>query len=437
MIILIGFILFLFLNEVNLLEVLLTVAIIGAGIGGLSLGLCLYKLKIPFKIYEAVKELKPLGVGINIQPHAVRELYALGLKEQLDAIGLRTREVGYFSSQGGLIWVEPRGLRAGYRWPQYSIHRGMLQMLLYDELVRRAGNSCIETNCFLKLWEHDSDGVDMSFVDKVTNKTVLAERAKVIIACDGINSTVRNKMYPDEGVANWAGIMMWRGVVKGPEFLKGNTMVMVGNKNCKFVAYPIKKFKDGDVLINWICDLRYPEDYTWLKQDWNRKGRLQDILPFFKEWVFDWMDIPTLLNATRHIFEYPMVDRNPLPNWTSDRITLLGDAAHAMYPIGSNGASQAILDSVHLAKNIEKFGITQKALFDYENIRRPIVNKIVEANRLDGPDKILDIVAERAPKGFKDIHEIMEQDELNSISEIYKKLAGFDIDRLNQSEAII
>ena len=415
----------------------MTVAIIGAGIGGLSLGLCLHKLKIPFKIYEAVKELKPLGVGINIQPHAVRELYALGLKEQLDAIGLRTRELRYFSSQGGLIWSEPRGLKAGYRWPQYSIHRGMLQMLLYDKLVRRAGKSCIETSCFLRSWRHDPDGIDMTFVDKVTNKTVLTERAKVIIACDGINSIVRKKMHPDEGVVNWAGIMMWRGVVKGPEFLKGNTMVMVGKKNCKFVAYPIKKFKDGDVLINWICDLRYPEDYTWLKQDWNREGCLQDILPSFKEWAFDWVDIPTLLKSTKHIFEYPMVDRNPLSNWTSDRITLLGDAAHAMYPIGSNGASQAILDASYLARSLEKKDITTAALKSYEKKRLSNVNRLIKANRADGPDKILEIVAKRSPNGYETIGDVISELELKKISSDYKNLAGFEIKKLNASKAII
>jgi 2-polyprenyl-6-methoxyphenol hydroxylase-like FAD-dependent oxidoreductase len=230
---------------------------------------------------------------------------------------------------------------------------------------------------------------------------------------------------------------MWRGVVKGPKFLTDRSMVMIGEKNCKFVAYPIKEFSDGDMLINWICDLRYPKNYNWAKQDWNRNGNLEGIWPFFKNWRFDWLDVASLIENTKAIFEYPMVDRNPLPKWTFDRATLLGDSAHAMYPIGSNGASQAILDSVHLARSIEKYGLRKKALSHYEDIRRPIVNKIIEATRLDGPDKILDIVAKKAPTGFKNINDVMAPEILLQIAEKYKVIAGFDVDTLNASKVIM
>ena len=415
----------------------MTVAIIGAGIGGLSLGLSLHKLNIPFKIYESVKVIKPLGVGINIQPHAVRELYALGLEHKLNKIGLQTKEVGYFSAQGGLIWSEKRGLHAGYNWPQYSIHRGSLQKLLYQELMKRAGPSAIKLNSTLSDWSEDTQHVTLRFCEKYTGRFTTTEKAEVVIACDGINSIVRQSLYPDERDANWSGIMMWRGVVKGPKFLTGKTMVMVGKKDCKFVAYPISEFADGNILINWICDLRYPPEYDWQKQDWNRTGKLSDIFPFFKDWRFSWLDVPSLLNGTSSIFEYPMVDRNPLSKWTFGKVTLLGDAAHAMYPIGSNGASQAILDSVHLAAMINKYGINEKALLNYEKVRLKTVNKIVEANRLDGPDKILDIVAHKAPKGFLRIQDILSEDELDTISNQYKKTAGFDVNVLNASKAIL
>lgn len=415
----------------------MTVAIIGAGIGGLSLGLCLHKLKIPFKIYEAVKQLKPLGVGINIQPHAVRELHALGLKQKLKKIGLRTKEVGYFSAQGGLIWSEKRGLNAGYNWPQYSIHRGKLQQLLYNELVDRTDSSLIKLDSTLSSWCVEKEDVKLEFSNRQTGIYKFSEKAKVVVACDGINSIVRQKLYPNEGGANWSGIMMWRGVVKGPKFLSGRSMAMIGKKDCKFVTYPIGNFQDGDSLINWICDLRYPPDFDWNKQDWARSGELVDIWPFFKGWKFDWLDVPGLLKGTNDIFEYPMVDLNPLSKWTFGRVTLLGDAAHAMYPIGSNGASQAILDSVHLAKSIERNGINERALIKYEKIRRSVVNKLIEVNRMDGPDKILDIVATKAPKGFSHIEDIIPNKELNLISKKYKKIAGFDIDNLNSTEAIM
>ena len=415
----------------------MTVAIIGAGIGGLSLGLCLHKLNIPFQIYEAVKEIKPLGVGINIQPHAVRELYALGLKDDLDKIGIRSQEVAYYSRQGGLIWSEPRGTFAGYNWPQYSINRGDLQMLLYNELTKRAGSKVIKTNATLKNWKNKTTGVEMTMVDRKSGVVLFNHKASVMVGCDGINSTVRTKLYPFEGVANWSGIMMWRGTTKGSKFLSGKSMVMVGQRNQKFVAYPIHEFTDGEVLINWICDLKFPDDYHWTKQDWNLKGELVDLWPSFEDWIFPWLDVASIIKNTSDIYKYPMVDRNPLNRWTFERVTLLGDAAHAMYPIGSNGASQAILDSVHLARAFEKYGLSLSALNSYEGQRREKVNTLINANRGDGPDKILDIVADRAPNGFKKINDVVKLEELRSIALKYKSTAGFDIDRLNETNAIM
>ena len=415
----------------------MTVAIIGAGIGGLSLGLCLHKLNIPFQIYEAVKEIKPLGVGINIQPHAVRELYALGLKDDLDKIGIRSQEVAYYSRQGGLIWSEPRGTFAGYNWPQYSINRGDLQILLYNELTKRAGSQVIKVNATLKNWENKPTGLEIGLVDRKSGTVLFNHKSSIMIGCDGINSTVRSKLYPAEGFANWSGIMMWRGTTKGSKFLSGKSMVMVGQRNQKFVAYPIHEFADGEVLINWICDLKFPDDCHWTKQDWNLKGELVDLWPSFKDWTFPWLDVASVIKNTSDIYKYPMVDRNPLNRWTFERVTLLGDAAHAMYPIGSNGASQAILDSAHLARCLEQYGLNKDALCRYENIRRPAANKIVETNRLDGPDKILDIVAEKAPNGFKNINDVMPYEKIKQIAEKYKVIAGFDADTLNSSNIIM
>ena len=415
----------------------MSVAIIGAGIGGLSLGLCLHKLNIPFKIYEAVNEIKPIGVGINIQPHAVRELFTLGLQKELDNIGIRSQEVAYFSKQGDLIWSEPRGVLAGYNWPQYSINRGDLQMLLYETIKDRVGSDVIKTNFTLNDWKEEKTGLEMHFINRKDGTHIASEQSIIMIACDGINSIVRARMNPTESSANWSGIMMWRGTTKVPKYLSGKTMVMVGQKIQKFVAYPIHEFADGDILLNWICDLKAPKGYNWTRQDWNAKGKLRELWSSFKDWNFPWLDVASIIRNTKDIYKYPMVDRDPLDKWTGNRVSLLGDAAHPMYPIGSNGASQAILDSAFLARCIERHGINEDALIDYESIRRPVTNEIIKKNRLNGPDEILDIVAQKAPNGFSNINDIMSYKELGMIAEKYKTIAGFDAHTLNLSKAIM
>jgi 2-polyprenyl-6-methoxyphenol hydroxylase-like FAD-dependent oxidoreductase len=251
------------------------------------------------------------------------------------------------------------------------------------------------------------------------------------VAADGINSAARQTLYPDEGAAHWGGIMMWRGVTRGPSFLGGRTMAMAGKRDCKFVCYPIEEFNDGTCLINWIADRAMAEDYVWREQDWNREGRLDDFLGVFSDWTFDWLDVPEIITTAQSVWEYPMVDRNPLPRWSHGRMTLLGDAAHAMYPIGSNGASQAILDARVLARELRDMGQGVEALERYDEIRRETVNALVLVNRGAGPDKVLDIVAERAPEGFESISDVMSQVELEEAAGAYKKLAGMDIEALN------
>ncbi|MBU2982518.1 flavin-dependent oxidoreductase [Lentibacter algarum] len=415
----------------------MTVLIAGAGIGGLSLGLSLHQLGIKFQIFEAVSEMRPLGVGINVQPHAIRELFELGLEAELDAVGLRTEEVGYFSAQGGEIWREPRGALAGYNWPQYSIHRGEMQMLLLRALTERAGEACITMGAAASVANETEAGITATLTNRATGDKIGEAEGSVFVAADGINSISRAGLYPDEGAAHWGGIMMWRGTTRGPKFLTGRSMAMAGRKDCKFVCYPIHDYGDGTCLINWIADRSMPEDYSWREQDWNREGVLDDFLPAFKDWSFDWLDVPATIRASGDIFEYPMVDRNPLPRWSHSRMTLLGDAAHAMYPIGSNGASQAILDARVLARELRDKGQTADALEAYEAERREKVNALVLANRGDGPDKVLDVVAERAPEGFADISEVMSLSELEGAAAGYKKLAGMDVETLNTRSSII
>lgn len=415
----------------------MTVLIAGAGIGGLSLGLTLHQLGIPFRIFEAVQELRPMGVGINVQPHAIRELYELGLEAELEAQGLKTEEVAYFSAQGGEIWREPRGRFAGYDWPQYSIHRGEMQMLLYRAVLERAGQEAVTMGAAVSGWKEENGGITLTLNDRASGAALGQVSGSLFVAADGINSLARKTLYPEEGPAHWGGTMMWRGVTRGEAFLTGRTMAMAGRKDCKFVCYPIHDYGDGTHLINWIADRAMPEGYSWRAQDWNREGKLDDFLPAFEDWHFDWLDIPEVIKGAGRFWEYPMVDRNPLPAWTHGAMTLLGDAAHAMYPIGSNGASQAILDARVLGRELKLRGLNGDALQAYDDARRERVNALVLANRGDGPDKVLDVVAARAPEGFEHISEVMSAEELEEASTAYKALAGMDVKALNARAAII
>ncbi|MGF1475826.1 MAG: flavin-dependent oxidoreductase [Geminicoccaceae bacterium] len=413
------------------------VLIAGAGIAGLSLALSLHQIGVACRLFEAVHDLKPLGVGINLQPHAVRELTELGLLDQLDSIGVRTAEVAYYSSHGQKIWAEPRGTAAGYRWPQFSVHRGHLQMLLRDALVERMGAEVITTGAAIETWRETATGIEVDLADRRTDRRLGHIRGSVLIACDGIHSTIRQKLYPDEGPPSWGGTVMWRGVTVAKPFLTGRTMAMAGVKARKFVCYPIRDEGEDRARINWIADLSFPPDYLWNREDWNRPGQLTDFLARFEDWQFDWLDVPALIRGAENIFEYPMVDRDPLPRWTFGPVTLMGDAAHAMYPIGSNGASQAILDARVLAREFSSRGVGPEALEAYEAERRPVTEAIVRANRGDGPDKILDIVDARAPDGFSNILEVMSAQELEVAASAYKSLAGMDVETLNARPSIV
>ena len=413
----------------------MTVLISGAGIGGLSLALSLHQVGIPCRIFESVNTIKPLGVGINLQPSSVRELIELGLLESLDQISLRTEEVIYASAQGGKIWSEPRGTKAGYKWPQFSINRGQLQMLLFAEVQQRLGEDVISTGCEVIRWSDANDGVEI-VTRKPGTEQETSVNGSVFVAAEGIHSKTRAQLYPDEGLPKWGHIVMWRGVTRGPRYLSGRSMAMIGEKKRKFVCYPIADTTNGS-LINWIADLQFPPDFEWEREDWNRPGKVEDILPEFRDWTFDWLNVPEIIQGADQIFEFPMVDRDPLPKWTHGKMTLLGDAAHPMYPIGSNGATQAILDARVLTRELLSHGQTAKALEKYEAERRPATSAIVLANRGDGPDKVLDIVAERAPDGFEDISDVLTQAELENTASAYKRTVGMDMDALNNKAPIV
>jgi 5-methylphenazine-1-carboxylate 1-monooxygenase len=401
------------------------VIIAGAGIGGLTAALCLKRAGFDVEVYEAVPELKPLGVGINIQANAVRILSGLGLQPALAATAIETRELRYANRHGQTIWADPRGRHAGLPWPQYSIHRGDLQMILFHAAQEALGADRIRTGRRLTGFAQRGNKVEVRF----GSETVEAD---ILVGADGIHSAVRAHYYPDEGPPKWQGILMWRGVTVGKPYLGGATMVQAGHHTQKFVCYPIsRKHADrGESLINWICDRYMGDGATPPREDWNKPGRLEDFLPKFRDWNFGWLDVPAVIQAAHAIYEFPMVDRDPLPRWSHGRITLLGDAAHAMYPIGSNGASQAIIDGEAITQELSKGDDPELALKRYEERRLPPMARIVESNRRKGIDIMLDIVEERAPQGFTDLESVLPAAELEKIVGDYKKLVTQDRETL-------
>jgi 5-methylphenazine-1-carboxylate 1-monooxygenase len=410
------------------------VIICGGGIGGLVAAMSLHQAGFEVHVYEAASQMKPLGVGINIQPHAVRELFELGFESMMPKIGVRTKEVMYANRYGTEIWREPRGQFAGYHWPQFSVHRGKLQMMLWDASVERLGAQRIHTDRAVERFEQTADQVTAHFVARDGER--FTDSADLLIGADGIHSKIRAQLYPEEGAPKWGGAILWRGMTRAKPFQSHATMAMCGYSAHKFVTYPISEVgADGLQDINWIGELAFKDRPYLRREDWNRSAVVAEFMPSFASWQFDWLNVPELMSGADSVFEFPMVDRDPLPRWSHDRITLLGDAAHPMYPIGSNGASQSIVDGRVLASKLTLEHDPILALQQYDDERRPVTSKIVFANRANGPDQAMEIAHIRAPDGFKHINDIISQTELIDLAAAYKKMAGFDREALNAKAA--
>ncbi len=397
------------------------IAIAGAGIGGLVTALALHAAGHEVRLFESVSELRPLGVGINLLPHAAKVLGTLDALDPLLAEGIATRELCYFNRHGQLIWTEPRGLFAGFEAPQISISRGALQMALLREVRGRLGSSAIVTGHSLSRFRTEAGQAIATYLAADGAQTEVA--SDLLICADGIHSAARRQMYPEEGPPVYSGRVLWRATSYARPFKSGATMFMAGHEAQKFVCYPIAPVgADGLQLINWIAELRRPS--SRLREDWNRKVSADEFLPEFESWAFDWLDIPGLIRSADEIYEYPMVDRDPVQTWTDGRVTLLGDAAHAMYPIGSNGASQAILDAAALARALNDNADPVQALKAYESERLPATAAIVRANRANGPEQCMQLAEERAPEGFSCLDEVFRPGELQAIADQYKQLTG-------------
>jgi 5-methylphenazine-1-carboxylate 1-monooxygenase len=411
------------------------VIIVGGGIGGLTTALMLHARGIDCEIYEQADAVRELGVGINTLPHAIKELKDLGLLDRLDAIGVRTYELFYTNRFGQEIWREPRGTDAGYDVPQFSIHRGRLQNVIYQAVRARLGESRIHTGHRLGAYTQDDGGVTAYFFGRFGNHIATAH-GDILIGADGINSKVRETLFPKEGPAAWNGIMLWRGALDWPEFLTGRSMIVAGGLAAKLVCYPIAEgSRPGYKLTNWavtakVSDTGGPPPK---KEDWSRPGRMADLGPHIQRFSIPHVDAKALIEATPEFWEFPMCDRDPLPRWTHGRVTLLGDAAHPMYPVGSNGASQAILDARCLAERLVSAEHARQAMWEYEQERLPMTAQIVRMNRTGGPEGVIDVVEELAPDGFSNIDDVLSYDDRKAIVRGYASTAGFMQSQVNKA----
>jgi 2-polyprenyl-6-methoxyphenol hydroxylase-like FAD-dependent oxidoreductase len=416
------------------------IAIAGGGIGGMTLALALLAAGLDdVEVYESVPAIKELGVGINVLPHGARELAELGLLDELLAIGIPTTELVFYTQRGQRVWGEPRGRAAGYRWPQVSIHRGQLLGILHRAVAERLGPEHIHTGHHLaRFGERRGGGVWADFVDRAIAVAVGRVEADLLVGCDGIHSVVRRTLYPNEGPPKWSGAALLRGVTLGQPFLSGRSMVYIVSGERRVVVYPIAKSEEarGRALINWVARFKTAADGATPEQDWGRTARAEEILGTFAAFVFDFLDVPALIRGAEVIYQYPLVDRDPLPTWDFGRVTLLGDAAHPMPPAGSNGAAQAILDARVLARELALQPSIEAAVTAYDVQRRPMTAAVVQANRQGAEVRLLYLVEERAPNGFTSLTDVVSPQELEEIFGAYQRTAGFDRDTLNNRPSL-
>ncbi len=411
------------------------VIIIGGGIGGLTLALAMHAAGVAsrIRIFEAAPEIRPLGVGINLGPHAVKELSALGLQDALAAVACQPQDYAFFTRHGQLVYREPWGLAAGHQWPHFSIHRADLHKVLLDAVLARLGAESFITGHRCTSFEQSGRRVTARFA-RADGAALEPQQGDVLIACDGIHSVVRAQLYPDEAPFVYRGINLWRGVTRMPPYLTGRSIARIGARHSTLIMYPIRNNIDaaGNQLVNWVVEI---EREVAVPVDWNKPGRLEDFLPVYQDWVFDWLDVPAMMRKADAIFSYPMVDRDPLDRWTFGRVTLLGDAAHPMYPQGGNGGAQAIIDAATLARSLKSEPDPEAALKAYEAARLTATSRIVLQNRSAPPNVIVDTVEQRTGgRRFDKLEDIISQDELRAIFERYQKVAGYHVQQVGRSQ---
>jgi 5-methylphenazine-1-carboxylate 1-monooxygenase len=410
--------------------------VVGGGIGGLTMALSLHQAGMKVRIYEAVQDMAPLGVGINLQPTAVRELVELGLGDELTHTGNDTQCLGYFNRLGQQIHTEKRGLAAGYNWPQYSIHRGRLQTILLSAARSRLGSQDVRNGMRFVSFEQTKTKVTATFYEVKTGRT-FADDADILIGADGIHSAVRYQLHPSEGEPRFAGQVLWRAAVEANPFLGGHTMIIAGHFHQRVIVYPIAQADMPDrLLTNWICQMTVPDDVL-PREDWNQRVSKEKVLRAFGTWRFPWLDMPAMIERTPEIFEFPLIDRDPVDAWTSGRVTLIGDAAHPMQPIGSQAGTQAIIDARVLTQMLLSSPNPRDGLQHYDLQRRPVMNDIILRNRRFGPELAMQLVEERAPDGFDRIENVISNEELETTTKSYSVAAGLDVETVNRRPPLV
>jgi len=415
------------------------VMIAGGGIGGLATALTLHQIGVPCVVFESVRELKPLGVGINIQPNAVRELHDLGISaDQLDTVGIPAREWALVGLNGNDIYSEPRGLLAGYNWPQYAVHRGLFHVLLYNKFIERAGKDAVRLGCRVTGYENNADGTVTAIIERADG-SVSRETGTLLIGADGIHSAIRAQMHPDQPPIHWGGAIMWRGTTQAKPIRTGSSFVGLGTHKHRMVIYPISHPdpETGLATINWIAEVTLDSTEGWKNSGWFKPVGIDDFIHHFEGWSWDWLDVPSLLRGADIAYENPMIDRDPVSTWRDGNVALMGDAAHAMYPTGSNGASQAVIDARVLGTCLLEHGVTAEALAAFDEKLCGPVSELILRNRGAGPFGLLNMVDERCGGEFENIDDVIPAEERAEFMAKYKAAAGFAIEALNSSPRTI
>ncbi|MGJ8556128.1 MAG: flavin-dependent oxidoreductase [Sulfitobacter geojensis] len=407
------------------------VLIAGGGIGGLTLALTLHQIGVPCVVLESAAEMRPMGVGINIQPNAVRELFDLGITaDALDSIGVPAREWALVGLNGKEVYAEPRGQLAGYNWPQYAADRGAFHMLLYQTVLDRLGPDAVRLGRRLQNYEICDGGITVDVTRE--DGTIKQLRARLLIGADGIHSTVRAQMHPDQPPIHWGGALMWRGTVRMKPLRTGSSFVGLGTHQHRMVIYPISPpDADGTCIVNWIAEVTMNNAEGWQQSGWFRPVEVDRFIHHFDQFRYDWLDVPAMLRRADCAFENPMIDRDPIPTWVDGPVALMGDAAHAMYPTGSNGASQAIVDARVIGAKMLEHGVTATALSAYDTQLCGPISALVLRNRGAGPFGMLNLLDERCGGVFDDIETVMPATERQQFMANYKAAAGFAIESLN------
>ncbi|MCA2011258.1 flavin-dependent oxidoreductase [Cereibacter sphaeroides] len=409
------------------------VLIAGGGIAGLTTALTLHQIGVPCLVLESVRELKPLGVGINLQPNAVRELFDLGIDAAtLDGVGLPAREWALVGLNGNDVYAEKRGLEAGYNWPQYAVHRGDFHMLLYRTVLERLGADSVITGARVTGYRQDDHGVTALLED---GREIAGS---MLIGADGIHSAIRAQMHPQQPPIHWGGAVMWRGVTRAKPIRTGSSFVGLGTHRHRMVIYPISHpDADGFADVNWIAEVTYDDPSAHENTGWFRQVGIEDFAHHFDGWTWDWLDVPGLIRGASVAYENPMIDRDPIDTWQDGRVLLIGDAAHAMYPTGSNGASQAIIDARTLGAMMVEHGANTVALKAFDETLCGPVSALILRNRGAGPFGLLNLVDDRCGGEFENIDDVIPPEERAAFMAGYKKAAGFAIEALNAAAPTI